>query len=93
MRLKASTTTSNGILLTTTKVSAIMINPPTTAEEIQLYKWYNENKDELKHLLNNKPYGDSDLLLPRPQENDIVAIVAAIDILKTVHDYIANRYG
>nr|KAJ0223993.1 hypothetical protein LSAT_V11C200058530 [Lactuca sativa] len=63
--------------LSTRMGSAIMINPPVT-EDLQLQKWYNKNKTELKELLQKKAYKDTEILLPYPEEKDIVPIAKAI---------------
>ncbi|XP_052625737.1 replication protein A 70 kDa DNA-binding subunit B-like [Lactuca sativa] len=84
MRLKVIT--SNGLSLTTTMGSAIMINPPA-AKDLHLDNWYNENEGELEQLLNRKTYNESDLLFPIPQKNDTVPIATAIESLKSVSNY------
>ncbi|CAI9263146.1 unnamed protein product [Lactuca saligna] len=79
MRVKV--TTFYGLSLSTKGASAILINPPVTAE-LQLKAWYNENRSEIQELLNKESYKDVDLLLPYPQEPDILPIATAIERLK-----------
>lgn len=52
-----------------------------------IHNRYNENRTEIQELLNKESYKDVDLLLPYPQEPDILPIATAIERLKNVREY------
>ncbi|GJX20348.1 hypothetical protein Tco_0223025 [Tanacetum coccineum] len=75
MRLKV--TTFNCLSLTTTRgMSGFMINPPVSPD-LQMQPLYNENKLELRELLEKEAYKNSDMLFAYPKEEDIVSLATA----------------
>ncbi|KAL4566394.1 hypothetical protein LXL04_030509 [Taraxacum kok-saghyz] len=64
--------------LTTKPGSGLLINPPV-ADDLQ----YKENKAEILQVLEKESYKDGDLLMPYPEEEDIIPITEAIASLKT----------
>nr|GEZ53363.1 hypothetical protein [Tanacetum cinerariifolium] len=74
-RLKV--TTFNCLSLTTSRgMSGFMINPPVSPD-LQMQPWYNENKLELRELLEKEAYKNSDMLFAYPKEEDIVSLATA----------------
>ncbi|KAL7603866.1 hypothetical protein Lser_V15G17117 [Lactuca serriola] len=83
--LKLKVTTFNGVSLTMRNSFGIMINPPSTQDQ-ELRNWYNENKSEVSKLLEQKAYKNTDLLLPYPEEEDVISIAEATEPMTTSID-------
>ncbi|CAH1431511.1 unnamed protein product [Lactuca virosa] len=81
MRVKV--TTFYGQSLTTSPGSSILINPPVK-DDLKLQDWYTHNKAEIKALLQNETYKDTEILLPPPEDKDILPIGRAILRMKNV---------
>ncbi|CAI9262679.1 unnamed protein product [Lactuca saligna] len=79
--LRVKVTTFYGQSLSTSSSSAILINPPVT-DDLQLKNWYTNSKTGIKKLLQQQTYKDTDILLPPPQERDILPIGEAITRMK-----------
>ncbi|CAI9263496.1 unnamed protein product [Lactuca saligna] len=79
--LRVKVTTFYGQSLSTSSSSAILINPPVT-DDLQLKNWYTNSKTGIKKLLQQQTYKDTDILLPPPQERDILLIGKAITRMK-----------
>ncbi|PWA56841.1 hypothetical protein CTI12_AA412340 [Artemisia annua] len=82
MRLKV--TTFNSLSLTTRGGnSGFMINPPVS-QELQMQEWYNGNREGLQQLLEQRTYRNSDILLPYPQDDDVISIASFVASWRTL---------
>ncbi|CAH1413861.1 unnamed protein product [Lactuca virosa] len=79
--MRVNVTTFYGQSLTTSPRSAILINPPVK-DDLALQDWYTINKEEIKGLLQNETYKDTEILLPSPENKDILPIGRAIIRMK-----------
>ncbi|CAH1450537.1 unnamed protein product [Lactuca virosa] len=93
--LRLKVTTFNSISLTTRPNTAFMINPPVSvSEDLQLRKWYLDNRTEIDELLRMENHKNTELLLPYPPDDVILSIgvvTASPNIFKTA--WIKGRLG
>ncbi|PWA74144.1 hypothetical protein CTI12_AA254960 [Artemisia annua] len=90
MRLKVTTEfykqihSYSGLSLTTRGGnSGFMINPPVS-QELQMQEWYNGNREGLQQLLEQRTYRNSDILLPYPQDDDVISIASFVASWRTL---------
>ncbi|CAI9298596.1 unnamed protein product [Lactuca saligna] len=75
--IRVKVTTFYGLSLSITNGSSILINPPVKAD-LQLDNWFQQNNNEIKELLRKESYKDTDILLPHPEEEDIIPMAVAV---------------
>ncbi|CAI9260625.1 unnamed protein product [Lactuca saligna] len=79
--LRVKVTTFYGQSLSISSSPAILINPSVT-DDLQLKNWYTNSRTGIKELLQKQTYKDTNILLPPPEERDILPIGKAITRMK-----------